>query len=118
MYYINTSIIKITGPHLLNEFEHMMKKLLRRKHKVDEVVLHPRPFSASYGIRGVPQGSPTSPILAVLLLEGSIHGRPGIKSMGYADDGTYYGDLSDTPLITPNTPMVKSNIYFNLDKTG
>jgi hypothetical protein len=75
-------------------------------------------MSSMYSLRGVPQGAPTSPLLASIILPGSIIGRPGIETVAYADDGLYYGNISDTPLITPNTGMVKGNIYFNLDKTG
>lgn len=118
LYYINTCAAKLKPPFRLNEFEHMMKGLMHKGATPDEVINAPRPISYMYRVRGVPQGAPTSPLLAALSLEGSILDRPGLKALMYADDGMYYGDLSDTPIITPNSGMVTSNIHFNLDKSG
>jgi hypothetical protein len=84
----------------------------------DEVINAPRPLSYAYRARGVPQGAPTSPLLSTLLLPGSILDRPGLKSIMYADDGLYFGNISDIPIITPNSGMVTSNIYFNHAKSG
>lgn len=117
LYYINTCACNVKPPYLLNEFEHMMKRLLH-KNNYEEIINHPRPLSYMYRVRGVPQGAPTSPALSLLGLHGSILDRPGIETIMYADDGLYYGDLKDTPLITPNSGMVTANISFNLSKSG
>jgi len=116
LYYLNTSACKVKPPYKLNEFEHMMKKLLE-KFSYEEVINHPRPLSYQYRVRGVPQGAPTSPVLSTLALEDSILNRPGLPCVMYADDGLYYGDI-DVPVITPNSAMVTNNIKFNLDKSG
>jgi len=115
-YYINTCACTIKAPYRINEFEHMMKALIH-KGKYDEVVNHPRPLSYMYRVRGVPQGAPTSPTLSLLGLHDSILDRPGINTIMYADDGLYYGDLSNTPLITPNSGIVSANIRFHPDKS-
>ena len=116
-YYINTCACLVKPPYRLNEFEHMMKSLIH-KGSYDEVVTHPRPLSYMYRVRGVPQGAPTSPTLSLLGLHESVLDRPGIDTIMYADDGLYYGDLSNTPLITPNSGIVSANIRFNLNKSG
>jgi hypothetical protein len=118
LYYINCSAVKLPKRVRLNEFEHMMKGLMMRTHSPDEIINHPRPLSYMYRVRGLPQGAPTSPLLATLCLEGSILDRPGLPGVMYADDGLYYGDIGDTPIITPNSGMVTSNIHFNLDKSS
>lgn len=115
-YYINTCACNVKPPFKLNEFEHMMKKLLHKGNYM-EVITHPRPFSYMYRVRGVPQGSPTSPAMSLLGLHNSILDRPGIETIMYADDGLYYGDLKNTPLITPNSGIVSANIRFNLEKS-
>jgi len=117
LYYINTCAAQLKPPHRLNEFEHMMKAMLHRG-SPDEVINAPRPLSYMYRVRGVPQGAPTSPLLATLTLEGSILDRPGLEAIMYADDGLYYGNIGDTPIITPNSGMTTSNIYFNVSKSG
>lgn len=117
LYYINTSACKVKPPYLLNEFEQMMKRLLN-KSKYMEVIQAPRPMSYLYRIRGVPQGAPTSPLLATMALEGSVLDRPGLTAVMYADDGLYYGDIEDIPKLTPNSGMVTANINFNLNKSG
>lgn len=114
LYYINTSAVKLKPPYRLNEFEHMMKRLLNGRDP-DEVINSPRPLSYMYRVRGVPQGSPTSPVLATLALENSILDR-GMDTVMYADDGLYYGNL-DQPIITPNSGIVSANIHFNLQKS-
>jgi hypothetical protein len=116
-YYINTCACLVKPPYRLNEFEHMMKSLIH-KGSYDEVISHPRPLSYMYRVRGVPQGAPTSPSLSLLGLHDSILDRPGINTIMYADDGLYYGDLKDTPLITPNSGIVSANISFNHKKSG
>lgn len=116
-YYINTCACTVKPPYRLNEFEHMMKALIH-KGSYMEVVQHPRPLSYMYRVRGVPQGAPTSPTLSLLGLHDSILDRPGINTIMYADDGLYYGDLGDTPLITPNSGIVSANIRFNIQKSG
>lgn len=115
LYYINTCGCLVKPPYILNEFEHMMKKLIH-KGSFNEVIEAPRPLSYMYRVRGVPQGAPTSPVLASLALHGSILDR-GINTIMYADDGIYYGDINQ-PLITPNSGIVSANIYFNLNKSG
>lgn len=52
--------------------------------------------------------------------EASIYGDDTvrIKSVVYADDGLYYGNIGDTPMLTPNSAMVTSNIQFNIEKSG
>jgi len=98
----------------------MIKGLIHKK-SYKEIVEMPLPYSSLYQVRGLPQGSPTSPFLSCLVLREFILRFPNVQ---YADDGLYYGDLLDeegntrNPIITPNTDMVKSNIYFNLDKSG
>ena len=62
------------------------------------------------------RGAPTSPLLASLALHNSILDR-GMKTVMYADDGLYYGNI-DQPVITINTNIVKANIYFNTNKSG
>lgn len=94
-----------------------MKGLLLSGKTMSEVVTAPRPISYMYRVRGVPQGAPTSPVLATLGLEGSIIDRPGLNCLMYADDGLYYGNI-DQPIVTPNSGMVSANIYFNLEKSG
>lgn len=116
-YYINTCACTVKPPYKINEFEHMMKKLIH-KGSYEEVINHPRPLSYMYRIRGVPQGAPTSPTCSLLGLHNSILDRPKIDTVMYADDGLYYGDLKDTPLITPNSGIVSANIHFNHEKSG
>lgn len=115
LYYINASAVKLKSPARLNEFEHMMKKLIMDKSSPDELINHPRPISYLYRLRGVPQGANTSPLLATLILEDGILNR-GIDALMYADDGLYYGDI-DQPVITPNNGMLEGNIFFNLGKS-
>lgn len=116
-YYINTCACTVKPPFRINEFEHMMKKLIHQG-SYDEVINHPRPLSYMYRIRGVPQGSPTSPAMSLLGLHHSILDREGLETVMYADDGLYYGDLKRIPIITPNSGMVTGNIHFNLDKSS
>jgi hypothetical protein len=119
LYYINSSAVKLPRKVRLNEFEHMIKGLIQRGGTPDEVIMHPRPIGYTTRLRGVPQGAPTSPLLATLCLEGSILDRPDLPAVMYADDGLYYGDnIEDIPKITPNSGIVTANIHFNLDKTG
>lgn len=115
LYYINASAVKLKGERKLNEFEHMMKKLIMNNSSPDEVINHNRPMSYMYRLRGVPQGANTSPLLASLILEDGILNR-GMEAVMYADDGIYYGNL-DQPIITPNSGMLEGNIYFNLGKS-
>jgi len=115
IYFLNTSAVFVKPPYAMNEFEQLMKKLLS-SWKYEDVITAPKPFSSMYRMRGVPQGSPTSPVLASLALEGSILDR-GMKTIMYADDGLYYGNI-DQPVITPNNGIVDSNIEFNLSKTN
>lgn len=119
VYYINSTGVITKSPYLLNEFEHKIKDLVHKGSSYEDIVkAQDRHLSTIYsGLRGVPQGSPLSPMLASLAMEGSILDRPGLKSLVYADDGLYYGKI-DQPIITPNTGMVKGNIKFNLDKSG
>lgn len=116
LYIINTSPVSLKKTKL-NEFEHMMKRLLH-KGSWDEIINHPRPLSYRYRVRGAPQGAPTSPVLATITMDGSVLGRPGMKAVVYADDGLYYDIEPGTPVMTPNSGMVESNVYFNLDKSG
>jgi hypothetical protein len=102
-------------PYRLNEFENTIRRMIHEGKTLDEVVETPRPISYMYRIRGLPQGAPTSPLLCSLALEDSIMGR-GPKTLMYADDGIYYGDI-DQPLITPNSNMVSANIHFNVEKS-
>lgn len=119
LYYINTVAVKLKPPYLLNEFEHMMKKLLPHGNP-DEVIKAPKPMSYMYRVRGVPQGAPTSPLLATLALEKSILDRPNLGSKMYADDGLYYGDFRklDYSPVVPNSGITSANIHFNLSKSG
>jgi hypothetical protein len=116
LYYINSCAVKFKSPALINEFEHMMKRLIHLNRSPNEVINHPRPISYMYRLRGVPQGAPTSPLLATLILEKGIFNR-GINTIMYADDGLYYGNI-EQPIITPNSGMLEGNIHFNLDKSG
>lgn len=93
----------------------MMKKLIHKGNNLEEVVKAPRPLSYMYRVRGVPQGAPTSPVLASLALHESILDR-GVETIMYADDGLYYGEINQ-PLITPNSGIVTANIRFNLEKS-
>jgi len=115
LYYINTCAVTVKAPYKLNEFEHMMKQLVHKGSNLREVVTAPRPISYMYRVRGVPQGAPTSPVLASLALHESILDR-GVKTVMYADDGLYYGEIKQ-PLITPNSGIVTANIRFNLAKS-
>lgn len=117
LYYINTCAVKVKSPYKLNEFEHMMKTLLHKGASFEEIVKHNRPLSYMYRIRGVPQGAPTSPVLANIGLHNSILDRPGLNTVMYADDGLYYGEINQ-PIITPNSGMVTANIAFNTSKSG
>jgi hypothetical protein len=116
LYYINTCACIVKEPYKLNEFEHMMKRLIHEKKGIKEVVMHPRPISYMYRVRGVPQGAPTSPALAALALHNSVLDR-GMNTIMYADDGMYYGNI-DQPIITPNSGIVSANIEFNHKKSG
>lgn len=118
-YYINSMGVMVKPPYKLNEFEHTIKHLHHTNSSYEDIVSRPnRNLSYIYSqIRGVPQGSPTSPVLSLLALEKSILDRPGMNTIMYADDGLYYGEL-DNPIITPNSGMTSANIYFNLDKSG
>lgn len=93
-----------------------MKELVKKGTTVRELMEQPRPISYMYKMRGVPQGAPTSPILATLALHNSILDR-GMETIMYADDGLYYGEINQ-PIITPNSGMVEANIHFNLEKSG
>jgi len=115
LYYLNTSYVTIKSDRRLNEFENYVKTLLR-KSSYKDVINQGQPIGYMYRIRGVPQGAPTSPVLASLALENSILDR-GMNTIMYADDGLYYGNI-DQPVITPNSGMVEANIYFNLEKTN
>lgn len=92
----------------------MMKKLIHQNASFDEVIKAPRPISYMYRVRGVPQGAPTSPVLASLALHGSVLDR-GVNTLLYADDGLYYGEINQ-PLITPNSNLVTANISFHTEK--
>lgn len=115
LFCINASAISLKPPYKLNEFEHTIKKLIQQN-EPQKAMETPRPLSYMYRVRGIPQGAPTSPVLATLTLHGSILDR-GVKTLMYADDGIYYGDIGDTPLITPNSGMVTAGISFNLEKS-
>lgn len=117
LYIINTSPIVLKKAKL-NEFEQMMKSLLHKGATPDEIINHPRPLSYRYRVRGVPQGAPTSPVLATITMRGSITERPGLEVVTYADDGLYYGNIGDTPMLTPNSNLVTANIHFNVEKSG
>lgn len=117
LYYYMTCACDVKEPFRLNEFEHMMKRLLHKGATFDDVVKHDRPLSYMYRVRGTAQGSNISPVMSLVALEGSILNRPGLEAIMYADDGLYYGDLSGIPIITPNSGMVSSNIRFNLSKS-
>lgn len=114
LYYINTCACITKAPYLLNEYEHTVKRLMH-KGTFKDVVNAKRPIGYMYRVRGVPQGAPTSPVLGNVALHNSILDR-GVKTVMYADDGNYYGDI-DQPLITPNSGMVEANIRFNLNKS-
>jgi hypothetical protein len=116
LHYLNLSSFVLKPPYLLNEFENTLKALITKGRNPDEVINSPRPISYSYRARGVPQGAPTSPLLASITLEGSIFDR-GIPCVMYADDGLYYGKIENEP-ITPNSGMVTHNVHFNLNKSG
>jgi len=115
IYFLNTSQVMVKSQRNLNEFENFMKTLLR-KGDSETVIKSPRPIGFAYRVKGVPQGSPMSPVLATMALENSILDR-GMKTLMYADDGLYYGNI-DQPVITPNSGIIESNIHFNLDKTN
>lgn len=115
LYYINTCACTVKPPYMVNEFEHMMKKLLHKGSSYEEVIKANRPLSYMYRVRGVPQGAPTSPVLATLALHGSILDR-GVDTIMYADDGLYYGEINQ-PLITPNSNIVSANIAFHVEKS-
>jgi len=91
-----------------------MKKLIHQGKSIHEVVTSPRPLSYMYRVRGVPQGAPTSPVLACLALHESVLDR-GMSTIMYADDGLYYGKINQ-PIITPNSGIVTANIRFNLSQ--
>jgi len=114
LYYINTCACQVKEPFKLNEFEHTMKKLIHQGKSIHEVVTSPRPLSYMYRVRGVPQGAPTSPVLACLALHESVLDR-GMSTIMYADDGLYYGKINQ-PIITPNSGIVTANIRFNLSQ--
>lgn len=90
-YYINTCACTVKPPYKLNEFEHRMKALLHSG-TPNQVIYQTRPVSYMYRVRGVPQGAPTI-TCSLLGLHNSILDRPNIKTVMYADDGLYYGDL-------------------------
>lgn len=116
LYYINSCAVQTKPPFKLNEYEHTIKKLVH-KQDFEGVITAPRPISYMYRLRGVPQGAPTSPVLANIGLHNSILDRPGLKTLMYADDGLYYGKINQ-PVITPNSGMVSANVHFNLNKSG
>jgi retron-type reverse transcriptase len=116
LYYINSCAVTVKPPYRLNEYESTIKKLVH-KQDFEGVINAPRPISYMYRLRGVPQGAPTSPVLANIGLHNSILDRPGLKTIMYADDGIYYGDINQ-PVITPNSGIVSANIHFNLNKSG
>ena len=113
LYYLNTSYVNVKVAKL-NEFEQKMKKLIG-EWKWDEIVNSLQPISYRYRVKGVPQGAPTSSVLATFALENNVLDR-GVKTVMYADDGIYYGN-TDQPLITPNSGMVSADISFNLEKS-
>lgn len=117
MYYINSSACTVRPPYRINEIDHMIKALIH-KGDFEDVINRPRPMSSMYNVKGVPQGAPTSPVLSLLGLHNSVFDRPGIETLMYADDGLYYGDIANTPLITPNTGIAKGNIRFHPDKSS
>ena len=76
--------------------------------------------------RGVPQGSPTSPLLSTLSLHGSLlssdveessYGGRATEILMYADDGLFYGDL-DGFHLEHTLSMSLQDINFNYEKSG
>jgi len=66
---------------------------------------------------GVPQGTPISPILSILALEGTII-SPERATLMYADDGVIYGNnLKDDPFPTGDH-IIRANIARNDKKSG
>jgi len=66
---------------------------------------------------GVPQGTPISPILSILALEGTIIG-PERSTLMYADDGVIYGNkLKDDP-FPKGDQVTRANIARNDKKSG
>jgi hypothetical protein len=59
---------------------------------------------------GVPQGAPTSPLLAILTLKTFLTQQ---KSVSYADDPIFYGDSDFTIQDEP-----KAGIVINAEKSG
>lgn len=119
LFYLNTCPINIRKSHLTEDYENTIKRTLHRGASFWDILKTPVSIGNYGAPKGVPQGAPTSPVLAALCLEGSILDRwpSNIKTLMYADDGLYSGNIGSTPLITPNTGMVKANISFNLNKS-
>ena len=80
------------------------------------VVTHEKPTANPYGL---PQGSPTSPILSVLGLIGTIifKGKK-VFSVLYADDGLYYGDFNGKPTGLRGKEKKLANIRVAEEKSG
>lgn len=69
-------------------------------------------------VRGVPQGSPISPLLSLLALEETLFREfPGQVIM-YADDGVLYGDELDDKQIQDKLSNLNHGISINWSKSG
>lgn len=64
---------------------------------------------------GVPQGAPTSPLLAGYVLKDTIISR--YPCVAYADDGIYHGVLPENMLVG-SEEMTLAGISYNPDKSG
>lgn len=112
LYAVNCSIPILPGSHLLDESRFYLENGLTLQSYVnafrDNMVMvngrwiHPARMG---GIpRGVPQGSPVSPIISAMVLQEYLYSR--VKVVGYADDGLMFSDTAFDPHILLNQPDV------------
>lgn len=76
---------------------------------IDQLFINPIPPDLEYSYQGVPQGSPTSPILSITTLKDFLSQQPSIS---YADDPIFYGnkpfEIKDEPNKGINLHETKS----------
>lgn len=84
-----------------------------------KVINSPKALMGMYTIKGVPQGNPTSPVLASITLTDTVmKPYPNMKCLMYADDGIFYGDKIYLEEIQKDKKFREAGIEFNWSKSG
>jgi len=66
-------------------------------------------------LRGLPQGSPTSPFLSILAEDRAVKLPAHINRIAYADDGILYSDQDFE--VKPTPEMEEAGIEYSPEKT-